>query len=83
VPEPLDQEAYQRRLDRLTEMFGSMMETVEDLTTKRCPYKDRHGRCTAQFGCRNQRKPPEASADRRFICGGDDKLDYRSAWEVP
>jgi hypothetical protein len=95
VPEPLDQEAYQRRLDRLTEMFGSMMETVEDLTTKRCPYKDRHGRCTAQFGCRNQRKPPEedrsgagqarplAQGGKRFICGGDDKLDYRSAWEVP
>jgi hypothetical protein len=83
VPEPLDQEAYQRRLDRLTEMFGSMMETVEDLTTKRCPYKDRHGRCTAQFGCRNQRKPPAESSDRRMICGGDDKLDYRSAWEVP
>jgi hypothetical protein len=83
VPEPLDQEAYQRRLDRLTEMFGSMMETVEDLTTKRCPYKDRHGRCTAQFGCRNQRKAPPDSADRRMICGGDDKLDYRSAWEVP
>ena len=97
MPERLDQEAYQRRLDRLTEMFGSMMETVEDLTTKRCPYKDRHGRCTAQFGCRNQRKPPAEGdrsgggqarplaqdSDRRMICGGDDKLDYRSAWEVP
>ena len=84
MPEPLDQEAYQRRLDRLTEMFGSMMETVEDLTTKRCPYKDRHGRCTAQFGCRNQRKPPAGdTGPTRFICGGDDKLDYRSAWEVP
>jgi hypothetical protein len=82
VPERLDQEAYQRRLDRLTDMFGSMMETVEDLTTKRCPYKDRHGRCTAQFGCRNQRKPPEGKG-AQFICGGDDKLDYRSAWEVP
>ena len=81
MPEPLDQDAYQRRLDRLTEMFGSMMETVEDLTTKRCPYKDRHGRCTAQFGCRNQRKPPVKGEP--FICGGDDKLDYRSAWEVP
>ncbi len=58
VPEPLDQEAYQHRLDRLSEMFGSMMETVEDLSTKRCPYKNRHDHCTANFGCRNQRKPP-------------------------
>jgi hypothetical protein len=81
VPEPLDQEAYQRRLDRLTEMFGSMMETVEDLTTKRCPYKNKEGRCTAGFGCRNQRKPPQKG--EKYICGGDDKLDYRSAWEVP
>jgi hypothetical protein len=64
-------------------MFGSMMETVEDLTTKRCPYKDRHGRCTANFGCRNQRKPPVEDDVKQFICGGDDKLDYRSAWETP
>jgi hypothetical protein len=85
VPERLDQEAYQRRLDRLTELFDSMMETVDDLSTKRCPYKDRHGRCTATFGCRNQRKPPvdgDRSEGERFICGGDDKLDYRSAWDV-
>jgi hypothetical protein len=81
VPERLDQEAYQRRLDRLTGLFGTMMETVEDLSTKRCPYKDRHARCTAGFGCRNQRKPPADDADQRRICVGDDKLDYRSAWE--
>lgn len=85
MPEKLDQAAYQRRLDRMTDMFGSMMETVTDLSGKRCPYKDRHGRCTAEFGCRNQRKPAagDHSHDGRFICGGDDKLDYRSAWEVP
>jgi hypothetical protein len=88
VPERLDQEAYQRRLDRLTSIFDSMMDTVEDLSTKRCPYKDKHGRCTADFGCRNQRKPSAAQAEavaaagRRFMCGGDDKLDYRSAWDV-
>jgi hypothetical protein len=89
VPERLDQEAYQRRLDRLSEIFGSMMETVEDLSGKRCPYKNKNGYCTAHFGCRNQRKPPVedptapiAHRGKRFLCGGDDKLDYRSAWEV-
>ncbi len=88
MPERLDQEAYQRRLDRLTDIFDSMMDTVDDLSGKRCPYKDRHDVCTAHFGCRNQRKPsPEqapavVAAGRRFICGGDDKLDYRSAWDV-
>jgi hypothetical protein len=80
VPERLDQAAYQRRLDRMTELFGSMMETVEDLSTRRCPYKNMHGRCTAHFGCRNQRKP-EVKGER-YVCGGDDKIDYRSAWEV-
>ena len=80
MPERLDQDAYNRRLARLTDLFGSMMETVEDLSTKRCPYKNMHGRCTASFGCRNQRKPPVRG--ERFVCGGDDKIDYRRAWEV-
>jgi hypothetical protein len=82
VPDRLDQESYQRRLDRLSGIFDSMMDTVQDLSTKRCPYKNKHGRCTAHFGCRNQRKPPPEATDRKFICAGDDKLDYRSAWDV-
>jgi hypothetical protein len=77
--EPIDVATYQERLDRLSAIFGSMMETVEDLTTKRCPYKNKHDRCTANFGCRNQRKPPREG--ERMVCGGDDKIDYRSAWE--
>ena len=80
MPERLDQEAYQRRLDRLTDLFGSMMDTVEAQSQKRCPYKNKDGRCTANFGCRNQRKPRDEEG--RFLCGGDDKLDYRSAWET-
>jgi hypothetical protein len=78
--QPIDRAAVQQRLDRISEIFGTMMTTVEDLTTKRCPYKDKHDRCTAGFGCRNQRKPPVAG--ERMICGGDDKLDYRRAWET-
>jgi hypothetical protein len=77
---PIRPEDYQERLDRMNEIFGSMMETVEDLTTKRCPYKNKHDRCTANFGCRNQRKPPVKG--ERMICGADDKIDYRSAWET-
>jgi len=78
--QPLDPAAYQQRLDRISEILGSMMTTVEDLTTKRCPYKNRHDRCTAAFGCRNQRKPPVKG--ELMICGGDDKIDYRRAWEA-
>jgi hypothetical protein len=76
----LDQAAYQQRLDRLSVIFGSMMTTVEEQTGRRCPYKNKEGRCTATFGCRNQRKPPVAG--ERMICAGDDKLDYRRAWET-
>jgi len=77
---PIDQAAYQARLDRISSIFGSMMETVEDLSTKRCPYKNRRDRCTAAFGCRNQRRPPVAG--ELMVCGGDDRLDYRRAWET-
>jgi hypothetical protein len=77
---PIDANAYQERLDRISAILGSMMERVENLTTKRCPYKNRHDRCTAAFGCRNQRRPPVAG--ELMVCGGDDKIDYRGAWEA-
>ena len=79
MSERVDPQAYQERLDRLGEIFSSMMETVDDLSGRRCPYKNRFDRCTANFGCRNQRKPPVKGELR--ICAGDDKLDYRRAWE--
>lgn len=76
----ITQEAVQQRLDRISSMFGSMMGTVEELTSQRCPYKNKHDRCTARFGCRNQRKPPVKG--ELMICGGDDKINYKSAWET-
>ena len=78
--QPPRAEDYQERLDHISSILGSMMETVEDLTGRRCPYKNKHDRCTANFGCRNQRKPPVEG--ELMICGGDDKIDYRSAWET-
>jgi hypothetical protein len=80
VPEQVDAGAYRERLDRLSELFGSMMVTVAELSTRRCPYKNRFDQCTASFGCRNQRRPREPGELK--VCGGDDKLDYRSAWET-
>ena len=57
-----------------------MSDTVGEVSTWRCPYKDMKDRCTANFGCRNQdRAVPEGEL---FICLGDDNLDYQSAWEV-
>jgi hypothetical protein len=80
VSEPIDPAAYQERLDRISEIFSSMMVTVDDLTGRRCPYKNRLDQCTAAFGCRNQRKPENPGDLRR--CAGDDKIDYRPAWET-
>ena len=79
MSEPIDPGEYQARLDRMSEIFSTMMVTVDDLAGKRCPYKNKLDQCTAGFGCRNQRKPRNPGELK--VCGGDDKIDYRSAWE--
>ena len=76
----IDKEAYQKRLDRITELFSGMVTHADEQSTYRCPYKNRFDQCTAKFGCRNQRKP--AVKGDLYLCAGDDKLDYRSAWET-
>src|SRR5262245_4529949 len=73
-------EEYQVRLDRLTEIFRDIVVHADAQSVTRCPYKNRRDECTAKFGCRNQRKPAVAGGLR--LCGGDDKIDYRGAWEV-
>lgn len=85
----LDADAWQQRLDRLSSVLATIAGHADAQARWRCPYKDRHDRCTASFGCRNQRRPPAGDPrfahgpDRlRFLCAGDDQLDYRSAWEA-
>ena len=79
-PERIDPAAYQEQLDRLGELFSSMIATATEVSKHCCPYRNRHDECTAQFGCRNQRWPEGREGPK--LCGGDDKLDYRSAWET-
>ncbi len=76
----IDPREYQKRLDRITEIFAGMMRKADEMSTHRCPYKNRFDHCTAQFGCRNQR-PPTVEGER-YLCVADDKLDYRGAWET-
>ena len=76
----IDKAAYEERLNRITAIFKDMMAHAKEQATFRCPYKNRLDECTAQFGCRNQRKPRES--DGLYVCGGDDKIDYRPAWET-
>lgn len=80
-PELVDPAAYQERVDRITDLFSSMISTADELSQRRCPYKNRFDECTANFGCRNQRFPD--GKDGRMLCGADDAdLNYRSAWEL-
>jgi hypothetical protein len=75
----IDPADYKERVDRMSELFSSMIDTATEQATMRCPYKNRHHQCTAEFGCRNQRKPQAEGSP--LDCASDDKLDYRSAWE--
>ncbi|MXY20179.1 MAG: hypothetical protein F4Y49_02460 [Dehalococcoidia bacterium] len=76
----VDKERYRRSMSRLEAIFRDINETANAVSAYRCPYKNAQDRCTAKFGCRNQdRRVPYGEL---FICTGDDKLDYRSAWEV-
>ena len=76
----IDKERYEASLTRLTDIFKGMSETVDVVSTWRCPYKNAQDRCTAVFGCRNQDRSVEEG--ELYVCTGSDHLDYRSAWEV-
>ena len=74
-----DKAEYEKRLNKITQIFEGLVVHADEQATYRCPYKNRFDHCTAQFGCRNQRKIDEGTG---LLCVGDDKLDYRSAWET-
>ena len=75
----IDPEEFQQRLDRISEIFGQLAVHAEKQAQLRCPYKNKDGECTAQFGCRYQAIP--LSTDSLPVCKSDDRLDYRSAWD--
>ena len=76
----INPEEYQQRLHKISELFADMVTHADELSTMRCPYKNRFDQCTAQFGCRNKRKP--LAAGQLPVCISDDKLDYRKAWQT-
>ena len=75
----IDKAEYEKRLNKITQIFEGLVVHADVQSTYRCPYKNRFDHCTAKFGCRNQRKIDEGTG---LLCVGDDKLDYRSAWET-
>lgn len=76
----IDKAEYQKRLDRISEIFSGMVAHADELSTRRCPYKNRFDQCTAKFQCRNQVKSLDEGEP--IMCGGDDRIDYRPAWEA-
>ena len=75
----ISQEDYQKRLDRLTEIFSDIVSHADAQATHRCPYRDVRDRCTAAFSCGNQ-IPAEAEGEPA-TCGHDGTFDYSEAWE--
>ena len=75
----IDKAEYEKRLNKITQIFEGLVVHADEQATYRCPYKNRFDHCTAKFGCQNQRKIDEGTG---LLCVGDDKLDYRSAWET-
>ena len=75
----IDPAEFEKRLVRIGEIFTEISHHADQQALSRCPYKNRLDQCTAKFACRNQGKPPTKGG--LLECTGDDKLDYRSAWE--
>ena len=71
---------FQKRLNRLNDIFNELVVVAEESWKTRCPYRDRRALCTAQFSCRNQEW--DSTNDGVIpTCGHEGSFDYRSAWE--
>ena len=74
-------ERYQKLLDKLAIIMNPMNDVAMAQSKFRCPYRNKDDRCTAKFGCRNQRKP---KVKEMFACNqkNNDTLNYKSYWEM-
>ena len=75
-------ERYQKLLDKLAIIMNPMNDVAMAQSKFRCPYRNKDDRCTAKFGCRNQKKPKVNDLWGRNQ-KDNDELDYRSLWEMP
>ena len=75
-----EDERYQERLARLTDILSDIAGHAQDVSKERCPYKSKPGLCTAKFSCRNQL--PALEVGGSFVCSHDGTFDYRNAWEA-
>ena len=77
----IDPKEIEKRMARISEMFSEMVAHAETVSQTRCPYRDRHDLCTAEFRCRNQKPPAEEGA--RHTCGHDGRKSKRFAKAPP
>ncbi len=75
----VDPKDIQQRMDRISEIFTDIVSHAETVSKTRCPYRNRHDHCTAEFRCRNQQAGDAEEAP--LVCGHEGEFDYRSAWE--
>jgi len=76
----IDRAGYEKSLRRLGDIFQGITRHAKKQALQRCPYKDRHDCCTAQFACAYKRVASVVSDLPN--CVSDDQLDYRTAWET-
>jgi hypothetical protein len=74
----IDEGEYRKRLERISEIFTGIVGHAQAVSQRRCPYRDRHDRCTASFRCRSQLAEEGAELP---LCTHDGRFDYRLAWE--
>lgn len=79
MSQKIDKAQYQASVARLNDIFKDISRTTNEVSLRRCPYKNAQDRCTAAFGCRNQDR--SVAPGELFPCTGSDDLDYRPAWE--
>ena len=78
--EIVDVDKARKSLENLYLLYKDMSFTADEISKKRCPYKNAQSRCTANFKCRNQYF--SKNKQDLAVCTGSDLLDYRSAWEI-
>ena len=74
-------ERYKKSIAKLESIMAPMNEAAMRQAQFRCPYRNKDDRCTAKFGCRNQRKP---KVNDMLGCDqkNNDNLNYKSYWEM-
>jgi len=79
LKEKINKNQFKKSIDNLMSIYQQISDSAVESSKSRCPYKNVNNLCTANFGCKNQKKINQQPLP---ICTGSDKLDYRSAWEL-